>query len=157
MVHWSSHVTRRPWSMRSGEKWPEFDLWPDHLEENVRTSWSLQLHHNGRDGVSNHQPHDCLLNRLFGCRSKKTSKPRVTGFCAGNSPVTGEFPTQMASNAESVSIWWRHHVVITQAITHMVLTLTHKLLRVIPSAFHDVCHQRAEFSSKPTPSLLCIP
>ena len=23
---------------------------------------------------------------------------------------TGEFPTQMASNAENVSIWWRHHV-----------------------------------------------
>ena len=26
-----------------------------------------------------------------------------------NSPVTGEFPTQMACNAENVSIWWRHH------------------------------------------------
>ena len=24
-------------------------------------------------------------------------------------PVTGEFPTQLASNAESVSNWWRHH------------------------------------------------
>ena len=28
---------------------------------------------------------------------------------AGNSPVNGEFPAQMASNAENVSIWWRHH------------------------------------------------
>ena len=27
----------------------------------------------------------------------------------GNSPVTGEFPAHMASNAENVSIWWRHH------------------------------------------------
>ena len=26
--------------------------------------------------------------------------------------MTGEFPTQMASNAENVSIWWRHHVYI---------------------------------------------
>ena len=43
-------------------------------------------------------------------RSKKTSKLRVTDFCAGNSPVTGEFHAQMASNAENVSIWWRHHV-----------------------------------------------
>ena len=43
-------------------------------------------------------------------RSKKTSKPRVTGLCEGNSPVTGEFPAQSASNAENVSIWWRHHV-----------------------------------------------
>ena len=38
------------------------------------------------------------------------SKLRVTGLCEGNSPVTGEFPAQMASNAENVSIWWRHHV-----------------------------------------------
>ena len=71
---------------------------------------SLQRHHNERDGVSNHQPYHCLLNRLFRCRSKKTSKVRVTGFCARNSPVTGEFLTQRASNAENVTIWWRHHV-----------------------------------------------
>ena len=45
---------------------------------------------------------------LFRRESKKTSKLRVTGLCAGNSPVTGEFPAQMASNAENVSIWWRH-------------------------------------------------
>ena len=32
-----------------------------------------------------------------------------TGFCAGNSPLTGEFPSQRASNAENVSIWWGHH------------------------------------------------
>ena len=42
-------------------------------------------------------------------RSKKTPKPRVTGLCAGNSPVTGEFPAQRTSNAENVSICWRHH------------------------------------------------
>ena len=60
-------------------------------------------------GVSNHKPRDCLLNRLLRLRSKKTSKLRVTGLCAGNSPVTGEFPAQRASNAENVSIWWRHH------------------------------------------------
>ena len=46
----------------------------------------LRRRHNGRDGVSNHQPHDCLLNRLFRRRSKKISKHRVTGFCEGNSP-----------------------------------------------------------------------
>ena len=71
--------------------------------------WTLRWRHNELDSVSNHQPHDCLLNRSFGCGSKKTSKLRVTGLCVGNSPVTGEFPAQMASNAENVSIWWRHH------------------------------------------------
>ena len=55
---------------------------------------SLRWPHDGHNGVSNHQPHHCLLDRLFGCRSKKTSKLRVTGLCVGNSPVPGEFPTQ---------------------------------------------------------------
>ena len=43
-------------------------------------------------------------------RSTKTSKLRVNGLCEGNSPVTGGFPTLRVSNAENVSIWWRHHV-----------------------------------------------
>ena len=72
----------------------------------------LQWRHNEHDSVSNHQPHDCLLNRLFGRRSKKTSKLRVTGLCAGNSPGTGEFLAQKSSNAENVSIWWRHHAYV---------------------------------------------
>ena len=50
------------------------------------TRQPLRWRHNDHAGVSNHQPHGCLLNRLFGRRSKKTSKPRVTGLCAGNSP-----------------------------------------------------------------------
>ena len=56
----------------------------------------------GTIASQNHQPHDCLLNRLFRRRLKKTSKLRVTGLCAGNSPGTGEFPAQMASNAENM-------------------------------------------------------
>ena len=76
--------------------------------------YPLQWRHDGRYSVSNHRPHDCLLNRLFRRRSKKTSKLRVTGLCAGNSPGTGEFPAQMASNAENVFVWWRHHVVNMQ-------------------------------------------
>ena len=78
----------------------------------VDVAFTLRWRQNGHDGVSNHQPHDCLLNRLFRRRSKKTSKLSLTGLCAGNSPGTGEFPAQMASNAENVSIWWRHHVII---------------------------------------------
>ena len=69
------------------------------------TIFALQWHHNGHDSVSNHQPHDCLLK----CSSKKTSKLHVTGLCVGSSPVTCEFPTQVASNAENVSIWWGHY------------------------------------------------
>ena len=73
---------------------------------------SLRWLHNGYDSVSNHQPRECLLRRLIRRTSKKTSKLRVTGLCAWNSPGTGEFPAQMASYAENVSIWWRHHVYV---------------------------------------------
>ena len=80
---------------------------------NFPSTWgiflTLQWRHNGHDSGSNHKPHDCLHNLLFRRRSKKTSKLRVTGLCAGNSPETGEFHAQMPSNAENVSIWWRHH------------------------------------------------
>ena len=91
---------------------------------------SLQWLHNERDGVSNHQPHDCLLDRLFRHRWQKTSKLRVTGLCAGNSQVTGEFPAQRASNAENASIWWRHHVLskhcvhTTYAVKYSTRSLT---------------------------------
>ena len=85
--------------------------WPAYIDGRLISFRGESLHwrHNGRDGVSNHHLHDCLLNRLFRRRSKKTSKLRVTGLCAGNSSVTSEFPAQRASNAENVSIWWRHH------------------------------------------------
>ena len=69
-------------------------------ERMQQAMYSLQWRYNGRDGVSNHQPDDCILNRLFRRRSKKASKFRVTGLCAGNSPVTGEFPARRSSNGE---------------------------------------------------------
>ena len=61
--------------------------WPRNWKSDA---WTLQWHHNERDGVSNHQPHDCLL------------------ICSGTDH-SGEFPAQRTSNAENVSIWWRHH------------------------------------------------
>ena len=70
---------------------------------------TLQWCHNWCDGASNRQPHDCLLNCLFMRILKKASKLCVTALCVGNSPMTGEFPTQKASNTENDFIWWRHH------------------------------------------------
>ena len=87
-----------------------FHLWYSWYPSAWHISISLLWRYNGHHGVSNHHPHECLPNRSFMHRSNKTSKLRVTGLCAGNSPETGEFPAQMASNAENVSIWWRHHV-----------------------------------------------
>ena len=45
---------------------------------------ALQWRHNGREGVSNHQPHHCLLNRSFRRRSKKYQILRIIGLCDGN-------------------------------------------------------------------------
>ena len=52
--------------------------------------WSgvtLRWRHHGPDGVSNHQRLGCLFNCQFRRRSNKTSKLRVIGLCAGDSPV----------------------------------------------------------------------
>ena len=100
-MHWNARVRRSKTVMI-------LFSWLRQICE-VSSHSSLQWRHNEPNGTSNHHPHNCLHNRLFRRRSKKTSKPCVTGLCEGNSPVTGEFPAQMASNAENVSIWWRHH------------------------------------------------
>ena len=88
----------------------------------------LHWRHNGCDSVSNHQPHDCLFNCLFRHRSKKTSKLHVTGLCVGNSPATGEFPAQMASNAKHVSIWWRHHAYCKKLLGSSVILIKYCIL-----------------------------
>ena len=58
---------------------------------NLTLVWALQWRHNERDGITNHQPYDCLLYRSIR-RRWKISKLRVTDLLAENSPVTGEFP-----------------------------------------------------------------
>ena len=84
--------------------------WQDFpLEFLLQAATTLQWRHDERDGVSNHRRLYCLLNRLLRPRSKKTSKLRVTGLCKEKPLVTGGFPSQRASKAENISIWWRHH------------------------------------------------
>ena len=70
---------------------------------------SLRWRHTERDGVSNHQAHGCLLNRLFRRRLNKTSMIRFTGLCEENSHRRPVNSPHKSSNAENVSIWWRHH------------------------------------------------
>ena len=50
----------------------------------------LQWRHKGGNGISNHQPHDCLLYRLFRRRSEKISKLRITGHCGGIPRTKGQ-------------------------------------------------------------------
>ena len=76
---------------------------PDQLTSSLQIS--LHWRQNGRYSVSNHQSHDCLLNSFIQMQFKETiNAPRSWPLCE---EFTGEF---LASYAENVSIWWRHHV-----------------------------------------------
>ena len=44
-----------------------------------------------------------------GAYRRKHQSTASLAFVRGIHRGTGEFPAQMASNAENVSIWWRHH------------------------------------------------
>ena len=117
-----------------------------------------QWRHNGHGGVSNHQLHRCLLNRLFR-RLKETSKLRVTGLCAGNSPATGEFPAQMASETRkgfflmtsscqghkktrafgTRSLQWRHINFMTSVSTHPQLDCLFNSFFIISATKSQKC------------------
>ena len=72
----------------------------------------LHWRHNDHDGVSNHQHHGCLPNRLFGRRSKRTSQLHVTGLCAGNlpgpvnSPHKAPVTRKMFPFDDVIMTWW---------------------------------------------------
>ena len=105
-VFFDLHLNKRL-SKQLRRQWfgmPSYSLWHHCIfllfyaeNKNMKITFTLCIHeavcpcplrwrHNELDGVSDHQPNGCLLNRLFRCRSKKTSKLRVTGLCVGNSP-----------------------------------------------------------------------
>ena len=93
---------------------------------------------------------NCLLNPLFRCRSKKISKLYVTDLCEGNSPVTGEFPTQKANNTEKVSIWWRHYARTLWRGQHIavLLCIQDKLVNLIMAKqYHDIPSSAAGMGS----------
>ena len=94
--------------MRNFEVSTTIRLWFGNCHESGQ---SLQWRHNGRDGVWNHRHYGCLLNRLFGCRSKKTSKLRLTGLCVGfhrgpvNSPRKGPVTRKMFPFEDVIMCW----------------------------------------------------
>ena len=77
-------------------------------------------------------------------------------------PMTGECPTQMASNAENVSLWWRHHedncllyiyesmcivFVILFPISKGILVISPKFIMAITQ--HDATLQFNQFNLVP--------
>ena len=78
-------------SNRTLLKVPSTKRHPFCLDRNVLSTTCQPLcknsSHNERDGVSNNQPRDCLLNRLFRRRSKKTSTSQASVRRIHQSPV----------------------------------------------------------------------
>ena len=59
---------------------------------------------------------------------------------------TGEFPAQMASNAENVSIWWRHHVITYLVKLYMfILSYTPSWRKHLES---EASNSEAKFAKK---------
>ena len=70
---------------------------------------------------------------LFRRKTKKTSKLRVTGLCWGWFSGDRWISRIRASNAENVSIWWRHHVFFGPKMLRMYwFRIVIRYARVVP-------------------------
>ena len=100
---------------------------------------------------------------------RKHQSSASLAFVWGNSPGTGEFPAQLASNAENVSIWWRHHVYsMKQHCWNNTLSCYVDLGRIpgvhsqsqvavgINSKIIGVCQSRCDFEKQVLPVTWCI-
>ena len=80
---------------------------------------SLHWRHNERDGVSNHQPHDCLLNGLFRRRSRKHQSSASLSFVRGihrwsvNSPHKGPVTRKMFPFDDVIMVTLKKKPVVT--------------------------------------------
>ena len=128
-----------------------------HIHQLFSHFWrSIQLCHNERDSVSNHRRLDCLLDRLFRRRTKKTSKLRVTGLCEGNQSVTRGFTSQRDSNAKlfsfgdiitctaySISLWhsFCFSLVLCDSLIYIAIFFWVALLAFLSwENTDDICH-----------------
>ena len=75
---------------------------PCHLQ------FSVQWHHNEQDGVSNHQPHGCLLNRFSGADQRTHQSSASLAFVRGIHRDRW-IPRTKGQLRGNVSIWWHHH------------------------------------------------
>ena len=62
-----------------------------------------------------------VYSTSFSGADKKNIKAPRHWLCEGNLLVTGEFPAQSNSNAENVSIWWRHHKTTLEQLAHQII------------------------------------
>ena len=149
---------------------------PWNRNPNWITIWLVKLIYNQRTMLSMTRPHyaqypwwfnDVIMSTMAsqitsitivystvytGADQRKHQSSASLAFVWGIHRGTGEFPAQIASNAENVSIWWRHHEKrphttyhespiciiddVTEANTHNIVHHTINTLRCCKSIFH---------------------
>ena len=103
-----------------------------------------QWRQNGCDSVSNHQPHDCFLNRLFRHRSTKTSKLRVTGLCAGihrrpvNSPHKWPVTRKMFPFDDVIIAWSETYRDLSKVVKNQIWSLDLIQREISQRNYYDV-------------------
>ena len=110
-VLWHSLKSDFTASAKANVMYIQFEKYTSWITAASLRGQSLQWRHNERGGASNHETSPLFAQLLVQAqiKTKQTSKLRVTCLCWGNSPMTSEFSTQKARNAENVFIWRRHH------------------------------------------------
>ena len=97
----------------------------------AKGNFTLRWRHNDHYSVSNHQPHGCLLNRLFRRRWKKTSKLCVTGLCVGKLPGPVNSPHKGPV--------MRKKFLFDDVIMRWVLAFTHAFSKEAPTIAESTC------------------
>ena len=127
------HYCRKKLYAKWAGQWVNHEYCPYRVELST-----LHWRYNDHDGVSNHQPHGCLLSRLFRRRSRKTSKLRVTGLWVENSPGPvnsshkGPVTRKMFPFDDVImySIHWPHHVHSFAAFRCLAINIQHNKTRL---------------------------
>ena len=141
-------TTKHYWPSVNGcPYWPVDPPLSASNEESDCMSWrlhamTLRWRHNDHAGVSNHQPRDCLLNRLFRRRSKKTSKLRVTGLCVGNSPGPVNSPHKGPVTRKMFPF---DDVIMKNCVTLYNCTATHYWFPPVSQGVHVICKSYSWF------------
>ena len=101
------------------------------VSHEIHIGFALQLGHNERDGVSNHQPHDCLLSRLSGAGQRKHQSSASLAFVWGihrwpvNSPHKGLITrkiTLLRTSFRTAGLMKAYRVVTSLALGYHMMT-----------------------------------
>ena len=89
------------------------------LETGAQISWALKITvtPNDQQAIFIYLPFDCLRSTSRRMISKWNINASLS-LCERSPLMTGGFPSQRASNAERVSIYWHHHATLSLNSMH---------------------------------------